>query len=84
MIPLLADRTGLPPAAFDTLRLHAEIDAGHSTAVLSTLDESAAVPQVRAAVRLSALHTVKALADVLNSLTDVTDRTGGPPEREDH
>ncbi|MCX5372827.1 iron-containing redox enzyme family protein [Streptomyces sp. NPDC048253] len=84
LIPLLADRTGLPPAAFDTLRLHAEIDGGHSTAVLSALDESAAVPPVRAAVRLSALHTVQALADVLNSLTDVTDRTGGPPEREDH
>ncbi|MDR6974415.1 hypothetical protein J2X68_001093 [Streptomyces sp. 3330] len=84
LIPLLVDRTGLPPAAFDTVRLHAEIDGGHSTAVLSALDESAAVPQVRAAVRLSALHTVQALADVLNSLTDVTDRTGGPAEREDH
>ncbi|MFQ3559887.1 iron-containing redox enzyme family protein [Streptomyces gramineus] len=84
LVPLLADRTGLPPAAFDTLRLHAEIDGGHSAAVLTALDESAAPPQVRAAVRLSALHTVQALADVLNALSDATDRTGRPPDREDH
>ncbi|MFJ6837192.1 iron-containing redox enzyme family protein [Streptomyces sp. NPDC091209] len=84
LIPWLADRTGLPPAAFDTLRLHAEIDGGHGTAVLGALDETAPAPQLRAAVRLSALHTVQALADVLNALTDATDRTGRPAEREDH
>ncbi|MET8945803.1 iron-containing redox enzyme family protein [Streptomyces sp. NPDC004542] len=82
LIPLLADRTGLPAAAFETLRLHAEADGGHSAAVLAALDDITAPPQVRAAVRLSALHTVGALADVLDAMTIATDRPGSR-DRED-
>lgn len=82
LIPLLADRTGLPAAAFETLRVHAEVDGGHSAAVLATLDGITAPPQVRAAVRLSALHTVGALVDVLDAVSTTTDRTGHP-DRED-
>ena len=83
LISLLAGRTGLPPAAFDTLRLHAEIDSGHSRAVLTALDQTAAAPQTRAAVRLSALHTVQAFADVLDALTGATDRNGPPARSEE-
>lgn len=76
LAPLLARRTGLPPAAFGTLRLHAEVDAGHSAAVLTALDEIAAPAALRHAVQLSALHTVSALVDVLDALA--SPREGRP------
>lgn len=66
---LLAERTGLPAPAFRTLRSHAEIDAEHSTAVLAVLDEAAPPARLRRAVRLSALHTARALMDVLDGLS---------------
>ncbi|MGP4110368.1 iron-containing redox enzyme family protein [Streptomyces sp. 4N509B] len=64
----LAERTGLPPAAFATLRLHAEEDDGHSAEVLTALDEAATSDDARGAARLSALHTVAALLDVFDEL----------------
>ncbi|OIJ64388.1 hypothetical protein WN71_029725 [Streptomyces mangrovisoli] len=74
LVPLLAHRTGLPADAFETVRLHAEIDAGHSAEVLATLDATSAPPSLRSAVRLSALHTVGALVDVLDAVTAATDQ----------
>lgn len=87
LAPFLAARTGLPAAAFETVRLHADEDDGHSAAVLAALDAIAPPPGLRHAVRLSALHTVRALTDVLDGLSapDVPPRRGaGPalPDRE--
>ena len=65
---LLADRTGLPAAAFTTVREHARLDGGHSRAVLDMLDEAEPPPGLRRAVRLSALHTARALLGVLDGL----------------
>ena len=72
---LLAEGTGLPASAFDTLRLHAEIDSEHSRAILTLLDEAALSAELRHGVRMSALHTVRALADVFGGLTTTEKRT---------
>uniref|UniRef100_UPI000CD49FB9 iron-containing redox enzyme family protein n=2 Tax=unclassified Streptomyces TaxID=2593676 RepID=UPI000CD49FB9 len=66
---LLAERTGLPPAAFDTLRLHAEEDGGHSAEVLAAIDAAACSASARRAVRLSVLHTAAALGEVLDEIS---------------
>ncbi|RMI27662.1 iron-containing redox enzyme family protein [Streptomyces triticirhizae] len=66
---LLAERTGLPPAAFDSVRLHAEADPGHSAEVVAALDAGVTTERARRAARLSALHTVAALLAVLEELT---------------
>ncbi|KAB8162852.1 hypothetical protein FH609_003720 [Streptomyces sp. 3MP-14] len=66
---LLAERTGLPPAAFDSVRLHAEADPGHSAEVVAALDAGVTTERARRAARLSALHTVAALLDVLAELS---------------
>lgn len=69
---LLAARTELPPAAFETLRQHAALDTGHSAAILAVLDEADPPPHLRQGVRLSALHTVRGLIDVLDGLSGPT------------
>ncbi|MFI6349184.1 iron-containing redox enzyme family protein [Streptomyces sp. NPDC050560] len=65
---LLAARTGLPREAFETVRVHAEVDGGHSDAVLAVLDEADPGPELRRGVRMSALHTLRGLTDVLGEL----------------
>ncbi|SEG54278.1 Iron-containing redox enzyme [Actinacidiphila yanglinensis] len=86
---LLASRTGLPGAAFRTLRHHADADPGHSAEVHALLDGLGLDPARRRAVRVSALHTVRALLDLYDGLaddpgrpgaddTDLTEDTAGP------
>ncbi|NML51051.1 iron-containing redox enzyme family protein [Streptomyces sp. R302] len=61
LVPYLAARTGLPAAAFRTVRAHARLDTGHVAEVYALLD---ALPLGRAhesAVTVSALHTLDAL-----------------------
>ncbi|WP_354642999.1 iron-containing redox enzyme family protein [Kitasatospora camelliae] len=59
--PWLADRlaagTGLPPAAFRTVREHAELDGGHLAALDALLDALPLTAAAEAAIGLSALHT---------------------------
>lgn len=74
--PALADHlaaaAGLPPAAFRTLRHHADVDTGHSDAVFDLLDRlPLSAPQARA-VTVNALSTVTALTDLFDHLGAVT------------
>ncbi|MFE5791420.1 iron-containing redox enzyme family protein [Streptomyces sp. NPDC056503] len=64
LVPYLAGRTGLPDAAFRTVRAHARLDTGHVAEVYALLD---ALPLTRAhesAVTVSALHTMDALTQL--------------------
>ncbi|MFF4342866.1 iron-containing redox enzyme family protein [Kitasatospora sp. NPDC001540] len=53
----LAARTGLPAAAFRTVRDHADLDSGHLAALDALLDDLPLTPGQEAAVAVSALHT---------------------------
>jgi hypothetical protein len=64
----LADRTGLPPAAFRTVRDHAALDTGHVADLLDLVDGLPLRPAHRRAVRLSALHTARELAGLFRAL----------------
>ncbi|MGE7384325.1 hypothetical protein ACQKM2_02310 [Streptomyces sp. NPDC004126] len=70
--PRLADRlaeaTGLPGAAFRTLREHAELDGGHLDDLHRVLDALALPPDLRTAVSVSALHTADLLTRLFLSL----------------
>ncbi|WP_259371130.1 iron-containing redox enzyme family protein [Streptomyces sp. SCUT-3] len=64
--PWLADRlagaTGLPRAAFRTVREHAVLDTGHRAELDALLDRLDLTPAQESAVAVSALHTADALA----------------------
>jgi pyrroloquinoline quinone (PQQ) biosynthesis protein C len=66
--PYLADeleqRTGLPSAAFRTVRYHAAADVGHSHAVLALVDRLRLTAAQARAVNVSALSTVDRLAEL--------------------
>ncbi|MEW1633663.1 iron-containing redox enzyme family protein [Streptomyces sp. NPDC093801] len=70
--PRLADRlaevTGLPGAAFRTLREHAALDGGHLDDLHRVLDRLAPAPDRRTAVSVSALHTANLLTRLFLSL----------------
>ena len=70
--PHLADRlsaaTGLPDAAFRTVRHHAVVDGGHSDAVFTLLDRLPLTTTQARAVTVSALTTVTALIDLFETL----------------
>ncbi|GLX16537.1 MULTISPECIES: iron-containing redox enzyme family protein [Streptomyces] len=72
--PRLADRlaeaTGLPDAAFRTLREHAELDGGHLDDLHRVLDALAPTPTQQTAVSVSALHTADLLTRLFLSLAD--------------
>jgi heme oxygenase len=82
--PRLADRlaaaTGLPDAAFRTVREHAELDGGHLAGLHRVLDELALTPGQQTAVSVTALHTANLLARLFLSLaTETQPHTGGHP-----
>lgn len=65
--PWLADRiaaAGVPEAALRTVRGHAELDTGHTAALLALLDELPLDPPLVHAVVMSALHTVDGLVEL--------------------
>jgi hypothetical protein len=64
----LAAPTGLPAAAFRTLHQHAVLDGAHSGELYEFLDSLDPGPQRRACIRMSALHTVLALTDLLTAI----------------
>ncbi|MFH7600105.1 iron-containing redox enzyme family protein [Streptomyces racemochromogenes] len=70
--PRLADRlaevTGLPDAAFRTLREHAALDGGHLDDLYRVLDALAPPPDRQTAVSVSALHTANLLTRLFLSL----------------
>jgi hypothetical protein len=66
---LLAEWTGLPGRAFDTLRHHAEVDTGHTDAVFAMVAELDPPPSRRLAIRTSALQTADALIGLFDGLS---------------
>ncbi|GGP00002.1 iron-containing redox enzyme family protein [Wenjunlia tyrosinilytica] len=71
--PWLADRlaalTGLPEAAFRTVRDHAELDTGHVRALDELLDTLPLTPAQERTVAVSALHTADALTSLFARLS---------------
>jgi hypothetical protein len=70
--PRLADRlaadTGLPDAAFRTVREHAALDGDHADEIRRVLDRLALSPCERTVVCVSALHTADLLTRLFLSL----------------
>ncbi|MFE4695678.1 iron-containing redox enzyme family protein [Streptomyces sp. NPDC056738] len=71
--PGLADRlareTGLPDDAFETVRLHADLDDGHSADLDRLLGRLPLDAAQRSLVAVSALHTVASLAELFDRIT---------------
>ncbi|MFD6555857.1 iron-containing redox enzyme family protein [Streptomyces sp. NPDC058398] len=65
----LARETGLPPAAFETVRLHADLDDGHSADLDRLLERLPLNAAQRSLVAVSALHTVASLAELFDRIT---------------
>lgn len=65
----LARLTGLPDAAFETVRLHADLDHGHSADLDLLLDRLPLDAAQRSLVAVSALHTVASLAELFDRIT---------------
>ncbi|GIJ47869.1 hypothetical protein Val02_47550 [Virgisporangium aliadipatigenens] len=67
--PSLAGRivaaAGVPEAAVRTVREHAELDTGHSAAIIGLLDRLPLTPRQSTVVTLSALSTVDTLTELL-------------------
>ncbi|MFK0156723.1 iron-containing redox enzyme family protein [Streptomyces sp. NPDC090493] len=71
----LAGLTGLPAAAFRTLREHAALDTGHTAEVDALLDRLAPSHALQAAIGVSALRTADGFVRLFSQLTTVP---GGP------
>lgn len=67
---VLQARTGLPPAAFRTLRMHALIDRGHAQEVFATIDALPMRPEHERVVGLSALHTLASIVPLFAELAE--------------
>ncbi|MFF3499800.1 iron-containing redox enzyme family protein [Streptomyces sp. NPDC003247] len=72
----LAARTGLPAAAFRTVREHAELDTGHLAAVDGLIDSLPLTRDQEEAVTVSALHTADGVARLFLQLAATP---GGSP-----
>ncbi|MER5276766.1 iron-containing redox enzyme family protein [Streptomyces sp. NPDC002809] len=64
----LARETGLPQAAFETVRLHADLDDGHSADLDRLIGRLPLDRAQRSLVAVSALHTVAALAELFDRI----------------
>jgi hypothetical protein len=64
----LAADTGLPAAAFRTLREHADLDGGHTLALEALLDALPLEPAQEEAVGVCALHTTDGLIRLFTRL----------------
>ncbi|MFF3448479.1 iron-containing redox enzyme family protein [Streptomyces sp. NPDC002667] len=65
----LARETGLTRAAFETVRLHADLDDGHSADLDLLIDRLPLDTAQRTLVAVSALHTVASLAELFDRIT---------------
>ncbi|WP_051900974.1 iron-containing redox enzyme family protein [Streptomyces aureus] len=65
----LARLTGLPDEAFETVRLHLDLDDGHSADLDLLLDRLPLDAAQRSLVAVSALHTVASLAELFDRIT---------------
>ena len=71
----LAERTGLPDAAFRTVREHAELDCGHLTELDAAIDALPLTPVHETVLAVSALHTVDRIIRLFSQLANIP---GGP------
>jgi hypothetical protein len=69
LIDRIKEGTGLPPDAFRALRAHACLDSRHRAELVEVLDALTLSPAQRDLVGVSALHTVRALAAILDRLS---------------
>nr|WP_243761855.1 iron-containing redox enzyme family protein [Streptomyces sp. YIM 98790] len=74
----LAGLTGLPPAAFDTVRRHADLDGGHRADLDRLLDRLPLTAGQLSAVAVSALHTIDAVAGLFVRLAENPEIPGNP------
>ncbi|MFE1285821.1 iron-containing redox enzyme family protein [Streptomyces sp. NPDC058751] len=76
----LARETGLPLAAFETVRLHADLDDGHSSDLDRLMERLPLDTAQRSLVAVSALHTVASLAELFDRITAVPTEWESPHE----
>jgi pyrroloquinoline quinone (PQQ) biosynthesis protein C len=69
-IEALVAATGHPGEAFRTLREHAELDPGHWQELAATLDALPLTDDHRAVLGLSAIHTVRMVAQAIDELVE--------------
>ncbi|MEV6191927.1 iron-containing redox enzyme family protein [Streptomyces sp. NPDC051920] len=69
LAPRLARETGLPETAFETVRLHADLDDGHSADLDRLIERLPLDGAQRSLVAVSALHTVGSLAELFDRIT---------------
>lgn len=65
-----ARRSGLPEAAFSTLRYHARVDREHWQDLLDLLDELPLEPQQLSLIGLSILHTCNGMGSAIQAVLD--------------
>ncbi|WP_371574148.1 iron-containing redox enzyme family protein [Streptomyces sp. NBC_01314] len=76
----LARETGLPQAAFETVRLHADLDDGHSADLDRLIDRLPLDAAQRSLVAVSALHTVGSLAELFDRIAAAPTEWESPHE----
>ena len=69
VVDAIESRTGLPPDAFRTLRLHASLDPGHGHELDAAIDGLGLDDHQAAAVGTSALHTVGCAARAFDEIS---------------
>ncbi|MGC5345447.1 iron-containing redox enzyme family protein [Streptomyces sp. DT171] len=84
LAPRLTAATGLPPAAFRTMREHARLDTGHLDDLHALLDRLPLTPDQEAAVAVSALHTTDALTQLFVRLGRPGPAPPAPGEPDTH
>jgi hypothetical protein len=72
------EQTGLPEAAFRTMRLHAEEDPGHAEEIFRFLEQSAFTDELYDAITCSALTTCQQLAAICQALAAAHNGTAVP------
>lgn len=73
----LVERTGYDPRAFRALREHSVVDEHHGDEVFALIDELSAGPSRTTLLGLSGLHTVAAMAAVMDEIVDRASAVGG-------
>jgi pyrroloquinoline quinone (PQQ) biosynthesis protein C len=76
MIDGLQERTGYPPEAFRTLRLHAELDVAHGDELFALVDRLPLSEEQATVIGMNAMTSVHALARALDEVTGATPAEG--------
>ena len=71
LAPTLAQRSGLPLAAFRTVERHSALDVKHGAEVLRLIDALPLTEQHEQLLHISALHTIRGLIEIIESRPQV-------------